>query len=181
MKNGRKKKSSSPFQVGEKVRFLFGSGKATGTIVEDHGAIGHQRRHFYRIAVPADPEDPIIVERTEDDITRPDPADEIPPIIEKSKAIQYLRYGGLESILFSNMTGGKYQPRVWLCVNILGDITHTFYQERGIIGGQTVPLQALWGSKILAAKKEEVIAFIESLGLTKKEAEELVAEMGIKR
>ncbi|MFO0965639.1 MAG: hypothetical protein U0793_08660 [Gemmataceae bacterium] len=42
-----------------------------------------------------------------------------------------LASGGLISILRSNLGGGRNPPRAWLCLDQLGNVTHTFIPERG--------------------------------------------------
>ncbi len=124
-----------------------------------------------------DPFEPMTMELPEDEMEAV-PETEAPPSMDKQKIIDYLVYGGLVSILRSNLSGGRNQPRVWLCPDQLGNVTHTFVSERGVIGGQPVPFGALHHDKILKAKREPVVSFVESFGLSHQEAEKIVAEVG---
>ena len=65
------------------------------------------------------------------------------PSLEKNEIIDYLKHGGLIAMLRSNLAGGKNQPRVWLCRDTLGNVTHTFAEDRGLLGGGLVPFGAL--------------------------------------
>ena len=86
--------------------------------------------------------------------------------------------GGLISILRSNLSVGKNQPRVWLCLDQLGNVTHTFVPERGILGGQLVPNWAVRDDKIFTAKRDSVVSLLESFGLSQQDAEKVISEVG---
>ena len=73
---------------------------------------------------------------------------------------------------------GQYQPRAWLTLTPLGNVTHTFAKERGFVGGGTVPYDALWGDRLRKSRVGEVVEFLEHFGLTKNEAEQLIREIG---
>src|SRR6266852_2015074 len=95
--------------------------------------------------------------------------------LDQSAIINYLKQGGLVSILQSNTSGGKNQPRVWLCRDTLGNVTHTFIPERGLIGGETVPFAALLAiERIFEPNVAEVITFLHSFGLNRFEAEDVI-------
>lgn len=168
----------SPFHLGDRVKLTFGCGKVTGVIVEEFGPIGVQGRHLFRVEIPMDPFDPMTLEMAEDEIEAAGPDEEATKPLEKEKVVEYLKYGGILLILRSNMAGGKYQPRAWLCRDTLGNVTHTLVPERGIVGGQIVPSSAIWEGKVAKAKKDAVVAFVESFGLTHAEAEAVVSEVG---
>ena len=168
---------SQAFRVGDRIRAPRGRGVAIGTVVEDRGALGVNGGHIYRVLLSMDPEDPESFEY---------PAEELRPFAgeppfgpaDTRRLVRYLRHGGLVSILRANMAGGKYQPRAWLCRDTLGNVTHTFYEERGLVGGQTVPFFALSGEKIFEPKREQVIAYVESFGLSRADAEAIVRRIG---
>ena len=168
----------SRFHVGDRVRIDFGLRKLTGVIVEDVGPLGIGGRHLFQVDVPMDPFDPWSVRLQEDEIEALPPGSEVDKPLEKQKVVEYLVNGGLISILRSNLEGGKNQPRVWLCRDQLGNITHTFIEERGLLGGQLVPSLALRGHKVFTPKRDAVLSFVESFGLNRHDAEKVVAEVG---
>jgi hypothetical protein len=149
-------------------------------IVEDHGPIGIGGRRLFRIEVFADPDEPIPFLVPADELEPEDNLDQQRKLLEKSRIIDYLKQGGLVAILQSNSSGGRSQPRVWLCLDNLGNVTHTFAAERGLIGGATVPFWTLYeNNKIFSAKQEEVIAFLGAFGLNRAEAEDIIQTVGI--
>lgn len=166
------------FQVGDRVRIDLGRRKLTGVIVEDRGAIGVQGRRLFQVSIPIDPFEPMMMELPEDEMEAVSAEAEAASPMDKQKIIDYLVHGGLVSILHSSLSGGRNQPRVWLCRDQLGNVTHTFVPERGVIGGQFVPLGALHHDKIAKVKREPVVSFVESFGLSRQEAEKIVAEVG---
>ena len=168
----------SMFHVGDRVRVDFGRRKLTGVIVEALGPIGARGRHLFQVDIPMDPFDPMSVELPEDEIEAIPPGAEVDLPIDKQKITDYLVNGGLISILRSNLSGGKNQPRVWLCLDQLGNVTHTFVPERGVIGGQLVPFWAVHDDKIFTAKRDSVLTFVESFGLNHQQAEKVVSEVG---
>ena len=121
------------------------------------------------------------VVRAEDEMEAIVPGSESPPFIDKKKAITYLANGGLYSMLLENMAGGRNQPRAWLCLDTYGNITHTYYPERGVIGGQVIPSGAMREGRVFAPKRDVVATFLESFGLTHQEAERVISEVGTTR
>src|SRR5205823_3542793 len=102
--------------------------------------------------------------------------------IDKAKVIRYLKNGALLSILMTDTPGGRNQPRVWIRPNTLGNLTYTFAPERGVLGGALVPFGTLYVfEKILLDRKEEVIGFLSSFGLTREEAEDVIRSVGTAR
>jgi hypothetical protein len=166
------------FRVGDRVRVDFGRRKLTGVIVEDRGPIGIQGRRLFQVDLPMDPSEPMSVELPEDEMELIPPEAEDKQPLDKLKVIDYLINGGLVSVLRSNLSGGRNQPRAWLCRDQLGNVTHTFIPERGIVGGQLVPFLALHEDKIFAPKSDSVLSFIQSFGLNRQEAEKVVSEVG---
>ena len=168
---------NAAFQVGDRVMFSFGRGTAKGRIIEDLGPIGVGGRRLYRILRWSDPFEPEPYTLPEDKIK----ADDEPPggadSIEMTRIIDYLKNAGLTSILHSNIADERYQPRVWLCLDSLGNVTHTFYKERGVVGGETVPFQALYDSHIFTPKQDEVLAFLRSFGLDDGQAADVIASV----
>jgi hypothetical protein len=168
----------SPFHVGDRVRVDFGRRKLTGVIVEDRGAIGAQGRHLFQVDIPMDPFDPMSVELPEDELEPVPPEMEATRPIERQQKINYLVNGGLISILRAGLSGGKNQPRVWLCRDQLGNVTHTFIPERGEVGGELVPFWAVQEDKVFTPKRDLVLSFLESFRLSRQDAEKVVSEVG---
>jgi len=172
-----KQKRNSPFHVGDKVKFTLGRRELVGVIVEDHGAIGKQGYHLFRVEIPMDPLEPLSVVMPEEECQIVLESDRNGQTIDKDKIIEYLKYG-LFSILRSNRSSGTNQPRVWLCFDNLGNVTHTFNQQRGLVGGESVPFQAHREDVIAAGKRAEVLKFLETFGLDHREAEQVVRFVG---
>jgi hypothetical protein len=55
---------------------------------------------------------------------------------------------------------------------------HTFTPQRGLIVGATPPCSALHDDNVLSTKRQEVIDFITSFGLTSADAENIVSTVG---
>ena len=163
------------FKVGDRVKVPFGFGKATGIVVEDRGAIGIRGRRLFQVEIPMDPYEPMALDLPEEEI---EPADERVDEIEAARIAEYLIHGGLIMILRSNLSGGRSQPRVWLSLDNLGNVTHTFIEERGVVGGQTVPFWLTQGDKIFLPKRDSAIAYVESFGLDRPMAEHVVQAVG---
>lgn len=168
----------APFQVGDRVQFGFGRRTLRGTIIEDHGPIGVQGRHLFQVNVPMDPFEPMAVELAEDDLVAIPPGDEPADSIDHATIVEFLAQGGLISILRSNMSGGTRQPRVWLCRDSLDNMTYTFDEARGLVGGQPIPQGALRNAKVSASRRDGVVAFVEGFGLTHDEAVTVVNRAG---
>jgi hypothetical protein len=166
------------FQVGERVQFPFGGVKGIGEIVEDRGLVGIPGNRLYAISIPMDPDDSLLWIVPEEQLEPAPPPIDQKALLTKPRIWEYLKLGGLKLMLHSYSPEGKFQPRAWLCLTPLGNVTHTFVQERGVIGGATVPFAALWNDKIHKPKKTEVTTFLESFGLSKQEAERLIQEIG---
>src|ERR1700722_18334345 len=131
----------SSFHVGDRVTIDFGRRTLTGVIVEDRGALGVQGRRLSQVRIPVDPFEPMIVELPEDQMKAVAAETGPPRPIDKDKIIAYLVNGGLVAILRANISSeGRNQSRTWLCLDSLGNVTHTFDPERGVTGGQFIPL-----------------------------------------
>ena len=170
---------SSRFRVGDRVRFPFGRHSVSGVVTEDRGPIGLRGGRLYRIQVPMDPyepEDYTVPEGELEPVAKGDPKEQP---LAKEEICRYMKNGGLVAILMSNSSGGSNQPRVWLCRDQLGNITHTFSQDRGLVGGDTVPFWTLFDNdRIFLPKKDQVAAFLASFGLTPEEAEGVIQAVG---
>ncbi|MBL8800033.1 MAG: hypothetical protein JNM56_39485 [Planctomycetia bacterium] len=170
-------KQQPAFRVGDRVRFNFGKRRISGVVVEDRGPIGVQGRRLFQVDVPLDPFDPMTLELPESEMEAI-PAGETPAPLDRQAIIDYLIHGGLISILRTNLAGGKYQPRAWLSRSQLGNVTYTLVEERGMVGGAIVPVGAIYTNKVAKAKRDQVVKFVESFGLTRPEAERVISEVG---
>lgn len=72
----------------------------------------------------------------------------------------------------------KPAPRVWLTYTPVGRLTHTLHHYLGVAGGAAVPCFALFERKVFAGKQEAVIDFLKQFGLSRAEAEEVIAAVG---
>jgi len=165
------KTETARFKVGDWVTFQYGVGRVFAQIIEDRGPLGFKGRRVYRIRLDREDIEPDLFEVSESSL-------DAAPVPSKAAILKYLKEGGLVAILQSNLTGGKNQPRAWLTYTRQGDLTHTFLGERGLLGGATVPFFALHEYKVFVGKEEQVIDFLASFGLTRHEAEEVIAAVG---
>ena len=170
---------NSTLTVGSRVRVPFGVSKVIGTIVEDRGFIGSRGRRLVRVLIPVEPDEPISFEIPEEDLELLADLTAKDKELDQDAVINYLKAGGLASILRSNQSGGKNQPRAWLCLDQLGQMTHTYVEERGFLGGETVPFMAVEGRRVFRPKHDEVLAFLRGFGLDESRAEEVIAAVGM--
>ncbi len=165
------------YHLGDRVRIPLGRGKALGVITEDHGALGAGGKHLFRVSVWMDPFEDGSYEVQEDELEKP--VEDSP--LAAAEIISFLKNGGLISILRSNISGGRNQPRAWLRRDSLGSLTHTFQEERGLVGGETIPFWVCDGDRIEKDKRETVVEYLKkSFALTKRQAEEVVDAVGTK-
>jgi hypothetical protein len=167
------KTKRSKFRLGDWVTFQFGVKPAFAQIIEDRGPLGVNRRRLYGIRLDQELNEPFVFEMPEDEMEKAVP--------DKAAILQYLKQGGLVKILGSNSQAGPEQnpPRAWLTFSHRGNIFHTFEAGRGVIGdGTTVPSWALHENRIFFPKKEDIITYLGSFGLTREEAEDVVEAVG---
>ncbi len=60
--NRRKDHAQRSFHVGDRVKFLFGTGSVEGVIVEDRGPIGVGGRRLFRVEFALDVNEPTYIE-----------------------------------------------------------------------------------------------------------------------
>jgi hypothetical protein len=170
--------TATRFQVGDQVTFSYGRSTMTGEITEDRGPLGLEGRRIYQVRVSRDPFEPETWEMSEDDLEPAPDRETLRAGMNMSEVEAYLARGGLVTILQSNLSGGRDQPHVWLRPNTLGNVTYTFAEERGVLGGEKVPFLLLHDGKILTHRKDEAIAYIQTFGLDRDAAERVVAAVG---
>jgi hypothetical protein len=163
--------TAARFRVGDWVTFLYGPGNVFAQVIEDRGPLGVNRRRLYGVRLDRGAEEPDFIEIPEDDLEAASPPN-------TEAVFRYFAQGGLVSILRANLSGGRNQPRAWLTFTPRGDLAHTFTQESGVVGGAKVPFFALHEDKVFAGKRDEVVAFLTSFGLSRREAEEVVSSVG---
>jgi hypothetical protein len=166
-----KTKASNQFKVWDWVSFPYGVRDMLAQIIELRGPLGTNGRQIYRIRIVPDEGEP-------DEFELPEEALQAASAPEKGAIIDYLKQGGLVEILRSNLVGGRNQPKVWLTYTQRGNITHTLVPERGIVGGRVVPYFALYEDKVFAGKEKAVADFLQSFGLSRKDAEQVIAAIG---
>ncbi len=169
---------SSALHVGDRVRVSLGRSRITGVITEDRGAIGVRGRHLYEVLVSMDPFEPTTFELPEDEIEAMDDLAEHGAVMRKDQIKAYLIHGGLIGILRSNLSGGRSQPRVWLRPDTIGNVTHTFERERGVVGEDVVPFMAVHDDKVFTPKRKEVLSFLRSFNLDPQDAERIISSVG---
>src|SRR5262245_22417245 len=90
------------FQVGDRVRFQLGRRKVSGKIVEDRGPIGVGGRRLYIVHLFRDPDEPAPFLMPAEELEAEKDGGPWGKTIEKAKVLDYLKNGGLWSILRSN-------------------------------------------------------------------------------
>ncbi|HEY7424048.1 MAG TPA: hypothetical protein VH682_07415 [Gemmataceae bacterium] len=165
------KKKSGPFRLGDWVSFLYGVESAIAQVIELRGPLGFKGRHVYRLRFAGDSDDTNAFELSEDSL-------EAAPLPDKEAIVNYLKEGGLVAILFGNLEKKREQPKAWLTYKRRGGVTHTFLAERGVVGGAPIPYFALHEEKVYTGKKEEVAAFLTTFGISRTEAEAILAAVG---
>jgi hypothetical protein len=158
------------FKVGDWVSFPSIFRNKLAQVIEERGPLGVKGRHIYRIRI-ADETELEAFEMPEDELQPVPPPD-------KTAVMKYLKEGGLEAILRSNFAAEPKQPKVWLTYTREGDLTPTSLAMYGVVGGGRVPYFALHTGLAFTGKPEEVLAFLGSFGLTRSEAEEVLATVG---
>lgn len=164
-------KQAPRFRVGDWVSFNYGTRPAWAQVIEDRGALGVNRRRLYRVRVDRPEDEPLAFEMPEDDL-------EAATALDREAVIDYLKQGGLLSILRSNLGGGPDQPRAWLTWDGRGHVIHTFEPDRGIVGGATVPFFALLEQKVFVPKVDQVVDLLTSFRLTRDEAVQVIRSVG---
>ncbi|QDU60564.1 hypothetical protein Pan216_14100 [Planctomycetes bacterium Pan216] len=162
--------------VGQKVRVPLGTRVVGGVVIEDRGPIGVGGRHLFMVEIPNDPDEPDVVMRAEDELVK-----DTTPVtgLTEVEIQEFLENGGLVSILRRNMSGGRSQPSVWLCRSSLGNVTYTFDEERGLVGGLRIPFFSLKGERVFQPKVPEVVAFlVDGFGLSKHGANAVIRKVG---
>ncbi len=167
--------SSATFKVGDKVWVRMATGRAAGTVTEDRGSLGRGGRRLFYVSVPNHPYSSDVLLLGEDEM-EPMTADERTTLYEPldPQAVKdFLIHGGLFAILARN----SQQP-VWLRRGPRGSLTQTYIEGYSVTGGESPPLSALHGEKIFTPKRDAVIRFLKSFGLTDDEAGEVVRRVG---
>ena len=163
------------FEIGDRVCFTMGTSTICGQILNDRGPIGFNGTRIYQVLIPNDPYEDEIIEMPADSLSRA--SDDEFEITTDAK-IEYFVDGGLLRILKQNQSGGKKQPRVWLALDTADNVIHTFIENRGIIGGETIPPQVLHENKIFTPKIPIVTEFLQSFGLSLTQAKKIIKKVG---
>ena len=165
--------------IGDRVRFSLGTSCILGVVVEDRGPIGARSARIFRVRVSNDPYDDKVFEMPEDEIDVVGQDAWQGEAIHAGEAMEYLERGGLIRILRAGMSGGKTQPRAWLCRDSLGNATHTFSPDRGVLGGAIVPFSALHDNRVFTPKRDDVLSFLNAFELSSKDSEHVLQTVGM--
>lgn len=165
---------ATAFNVGDQVAFAFGNRRVRGHIVEQRGPLGVGGEELYQVRLDMDPYEPMFLMLSESDMEF---SRETDAPLTKGEIREYLVNGGLLLILGSNRDGRS--GRVWLRRDNLGNVTHTFNPDAGLVGGAVPPVFTTQFGRILRAKQLEVERFLGSFGLSSTEAGALVKEVGL--
>lgn len=166
------------FRVGDRVKIPLGSKGVIGIVTEDRGPIGYHGRRLYQVRAAMDPLETTIFELPEEDIEHLGDVEGGEGELDRKKIQDYLVNGGLISILQSNVSGARSQPRVWLHPDSLGNVTHTFDGEIGGVGGAAVPFAAVHNYRVFTPKQDEVLSLLQSFGLDRRTAEKIIEQVG---
>ena len=162
--------------IGTNVCFTIGTTSRCGTVVDDRGPIGFNNTRIFKIKIPNDPYDDMYVELPEDELEFSQA--DLDSALPETAVINYLKNGGLLSILALNISDGKNHPKVWLRQDSLGNAIYTLIEERGEIGGSTVPYRALHDNKIFLPKLKDVLEFVRSFDLSLPKAKDVTTTIG---
>ncbi len=165
------KPAAPRYGIGDVVGFQDGAHRAVGRVLEPRGPLGVNRRHIYRLRVLTGADEPVEFEMPEDELEPAAPA--------RAEVREYLATGGLVDMLSRNLSVGPKPTRVWLTYNPIGALTHTFLAEDGLLGGAIPPSFTLNdASRILEQKQGVVFDFLNTFGLNRTDAEEVVRRIG---
>src|SRR5262245_57303192 len=98
------------FHFGDYATFLLGDLRVRGMIVESEGLIGAGGRRLYRVEVPMDPLDPyvyVVAESELEPAKKPKDDPDLLNALDKPRIIDYLKRGGLLSILMASTSNGR--------------------------------------------------------------------------
>jgi hypothetical protein len=164
------RKAARRFRVGDWVSFAYGPRRVWAQVIEDRGPLGVNRRRVYRVRLDQDGAEPLAFEMPEDYLERAG-------LPDRESVLRYLKDGGLVALLRANLGGGE-APRAWLTYSPRGEVSHTFAPERGLLGGAAVPFFALHEGKVFVGKRQAVLDFLTTFGLTREEGEAVVRAVG---
>jgi len=168
--------STADFRIGDKVWVPVPTGRACGTVIEDRGHLGREGLRLFHVSVPNHPfsADVFLVAEDEIDHVTEDEQAAFQARLDPEAIKDFLVHGGLISILVRNGP----EP-VWLRSGPHGNVTETYIEGYSATGGESPPLFALHGEKIFAPKRDNVLRFVKSFGLSDNDAEDVVRKVGI--
>lgn len=167
--------------VGNKVLIEMPSGPIEGTVFEDCGPLARDNSHIYGIVLHHDPYEDTITQLPENHIVMA--GEEVPPLepITNAEAFDYL-LGTFQIMLYAGYDEHRY-ARVWLKRGYShnGMLTHTYFPERGMLGGGGVPYDVLWNNKLKQTRLDEVRTFLKTFELTDEQVETIITKIGISK
>ena len=162
--------------AGDHVQFTSGNTSVRAIVVGDRGPIGANKNRILQIRVPDAPYEDEVFEMSEDQLTVIDQETSRGSPIRVDESREYFANGGLVQILRAAAEG---RTAAWLCRNSLGNLTHTFSPDRGIVGGAIIPTNALHGHYIFRPKRDEVLDYLSTFGLSRTDAEQVIRSVGL--
>jgi hypothetical protein len=168
--------SSTDFKVGDKVTVPVPLGRAFGTVIEDRGRLGQGGKRLFRVSVPNHPysTDVFLVDEEEIRHVTQEEQATFEEHLDPEAIKEFLVQGGLISLLVRNTP----EP-VWLRRGPRNTVTYTFVEGYSSTGGVPPPMYSLHGERIFSGRREAVVDFIKSFGLSNEGAEEVVREVGV--
>ena len=169
-------RSSTDFKVGDMVSVPAPLRREVGMIIEDRGHLGIGGRRLFRVEVPNHPYSTNTLVVDEDEIQHATESEqaELQQQLDPAEIKEFLIDGGLVGMLI------RHTPqRVWLLRVPQGVMMFTYIEGYSVTGGEYPPTTALHGEKISASKRDAVIRFIQSFGLSKSNAEDVVRKIGV--
>lgn len=168
-----KRTETSPFKVGDRVRLQYGPRNVWGVIAEDSGVVGWERRHYYKVMIPQDPDEPAVTFRTPAEMELDRIGDDP---ITKADVIDYFNRGAYLWMIRKAQDYPGIEPSVWICRDVLGGMTFTFNPKFGMVGGVPVPSDVLDPrGRLRKDRREDVLKFLTGFGLTDDEARDVLA------
>jgi len=90
--------------------------------------------------------------------------------------VDYFANGALLNIL--GTSSGPHPPLVWVTAQPDGSFRYGFTQDPNSVGGQSAPFGTVHEEKIFLPKKEQVIEYLQTFGLSKADAELVALRIG---
>ena len=107
------RKRAPRFRVGDPVRFLYGTEKVAGEILDDRGPLGEYGRRLYRVRINAGRDDESSFEIPEEDIKRRDLSATVVELLDCARNLTSRTFGG------HRRTSGRPRRSAASCIKAL--------------------------------------------------------------